>query len=136
VTIIDCETGASFCANGGMSRNYHFDWTPCTEADNDIIRDNFGYSWTHRKGMMTNGDEAWPTSFHTRLHCLGGWPGGHTVTTDGGGCSGPLGRNTGHACAHFQGSVSRAAGGPNSRAQANIEDVCNNGCDGFNNWSG
>jgi hypothetical protein len=137
VTIIDCVTGVSFCATGSMSESYHFDWTPCTEADNDKIRDNFGYSWTHRKGMMTNGTEAWPTSFHTRPHCTGTWTGEHTLTTDGGGCEGELDSGTGHACAHFYGSVSKAKGyKPNPTAQENVKDVCIKGCQGFENYSG
>jgi hypothetical protein len=150
VWVMDCALQIEFCMRPigtPVSPSYHLDWVPCSAEDNEIIRHNFGYRWTHRRGVMSTHDRSrsWATTFTTMPHDVGSWPGtvinaiqgsgsspniGQVPNITNGGCNSacanPRPANTGHACAHFFNSG--GGSGQQTIIQSNLNEVCDMGC--------
>jgi hypothetical protein len=86
VTVIDIDTGISFCAVRFRGTN-HADFEPATQADTDALKSIYGeWSWERRAIIVIISDKAFAAS-------MNGMPHGKSSVKDNG--------FPGHACIHF-----------------------------------
>jgi len=85
-TVIDVETGISFCAVRFSGTN-HADYEPATQSDTDKLKEIYGgWSWNRRAVIVLIADRAFAASMNGKPH-------GTSSVKDNG--------FPGHACIHF-----------------------------------
>lgn len=85
-TVIDIETGISFCAVRSRGSN-HADYEPATQSDTDLLKEIYGeWSWDRRAIIVIISDKAFAAS-------MNGMPHGKSSVKNN--------DFPGHACIHF-----------------------------------